>query len=108
MTCDCRKPAPGLLLQAAADLHLDPVRSYMVGDTLKDIEAGARAGAKGVLVRTGYGAESAAALGLDEGPGRKVLGEMEHPDKESILFRPVHIAEDILDAVRWIVRNLRP
>ncbi len=62
MTCDCRKPAPGLLLRAAADLNLDPARSYMVGDTLKDIEAGARAGAQGILVRTGYGAEAAAAL----------------------------------------------
>jgi len=98
-TCDCRKPAPGLLLQAAADLNLDLARSYMVGDTLKDIEAGARAGAQGVLVRTGYGSESAAAL---------IPGEKEHPNKESILFRPVHIAEDILAAAEWIVRNLRP
>ncbi|TSA44652.1 MAG: HAD family hydrolase, partial [Deltaproteobacteria bacterium] len=40
-TCDCRKPAPGLILRAAAELRLDPARSYMVGDTLKDIEAGA-------------------------------------------------------------------
>ena len=108
MTCDCRKPAPGLLLQAAADLHLEPVRSYMVGDTLKDIEAGARAGARGVLVRTGYGSESADTLRLNETSGRKIPGEREHPRTEPVLFQPVHIAEDILAAVKWIVRNLRP
>lgn len=40
--CDCRKPAPGMLLRAAEELSIDSSRSYMVGDTLKDIEAGAR------------------------------------------------------------------
>lgn len=108
MTCDCRKPAPGLLLRAAADLHLDPDRSYMVGDTLKDIEAGARAGARGVLVRTGYGSESAADLSSGEETGRKLPGEKGQSNKESVIFRPVHIAEDVLAAVQWILRNLRP
>jgi D,D-heptose 1,7-bisphosphate phosphatase len=108
MTCDCRKPAPGLLLQAVADLNLDPIRSYMVGDTLKDIEAGARVGARGILVRTGYGSESAAALIPGEEPVRKIRGEKESPNKESVLFRPVHIAEDILAAAQWIVRNHKP
>ena len=108
MTCDCRKPAPGLLLRAATDLHLEPARSYMVGDTLKDIEAGARAGARGVLVRTGYGSESADTLRLSEASGRMIPGEMEHPRTESVLHRPVHIAADLLAAVKWIVRNLRP
>jgi D-glycero-D-manno-heptose 1,7-bisphosphate phosphatase len=108
MTCDCRKPAPGLLLQAAADLHLEPARSYMVGDNLKDIEAGARAGTRGVLVRTGYGSESADTLRLNKASGRMIPGEREHPRTESVLYRPVHIAADILAAVKWIVRNLRP
>jgi D-glycero-D-manno-heptose 1,7-bisphosphate phosphatase len=107
MTCDCRKPAPGLLLQAAVNLNLDPLRSYMVGDTLKDIEAGIRAGAQGILVRTGYGAESAALIPGKE-PVRKIPGEEESPNKDSVLFRPVHIAEDILAAAQWIVRNQRP
>lgn len=108
MTCDCRKPAPGLLFKAAADLHLDPARSYMVGDTLKDIEAGARAGAQGILVRTGYGAEAAAALTTDEEPGRKIPVEKGPHGKGSVIYRPVHIAEDILAAVEWIVRNVKP
>ena len=70
-SCNCRKPSPGLLLRAAEELHLDPARSYMVGDTLKDIEAGARAGVQGILVRTGYGEEAAAELGPDEEPRRE-------------------------------------
>jgi D-glycero-D-manno-heptose 1,7-bisphosphate phosphatase len=107
MTCDCRKPAPGLLLQAAADLNLDRTRCYMVGDTLKDIEAGSRAGVQGILVRTGYGAESAALIPGKE-PVREIPGEEESPNKDSVLFRPVHIAEDILAAAQWIVRNQRP
>ncbi|MGN6697905.1 MAG: D-glycero-alpha-D-manno-heptose-1,7-bisphosphate 7-phosphatase, partial [Thermomicrobiales bacterium] len=48
--CDCRKPAPGLILQASADLALDPARSWLVGDILDDIEAGWRAGCRTVLV----------------------------------------------------------
>jgi histidinol-phosphate phosphatase family protein len=49
-----RKPAPGMLLRAAAELNLDLARSWMIGDTLRDILAGQRAGCRGcVLVRTG-------------------------------------------------------
>ncbi len=44
MTCNCRKPGPGLLLQAAADWNIDLERSYMIGDSLSDIEAGSAAG----------------------------------------------------------------
>ena len=85
MTCGCRKPAPGLLLQAAADLNLDTASSYMVGDTLNDIEAGTRAGVQGILVRTGYGSESAVALSPGEEPRLKILGEKEPPNRESVL-----------------------
>lgn len=51
--CDCRKPAPGLLLRAAADLGLDLGRSWFVGDILDDCEAGNRAGCRTVLVDRG-------------------------------------------------------
>jgi D-glycero-D-manno-heptose 1,7-bisphosphate phosphatase len=54
--CDCRKPRPGLLLRAAADLRLDLASSCLVGDKLSDLEAGASAGCHTILVRTGYGA----------------------------------------------------
>lgn len=54
--CDCRKPAPGMLLRAAADLDLDLSRSVMVGDKRSDAEAGRAAGIReAVLVRTGHG-----------------------------------------------------
>src|SRR6187399_1512044 len=50
--CDCRKPAPGMLRQAAADLDLDLARSFVVGDKWTDVQAGVAAGARGILVRT--------------------------------------------------------
>ena len=53
MRCDCRKPAPGLPLRAARELQLDLARSWFVGDILDDIEAGARAGCRTVLVDQG-------------------------------------------------------
>jgi D-glycero-D-manno-heptose 1,7-bisphosphate phosphatase len=56
VTCDCRKPRPGLITRAAADLNLDLSRSFTIGDRLKDVEAGQAAGTRTVLVRTGYGA----------------------------------------------------
>lgn len=43
-SCDCRKPAPGMLLAAARDLHLDLASSLIVGDTASDMRAGAAAG----------------------------------------------------------------
>jgi D-glycero-D-manno-heptose 1,7-bisphosphate phosphatase len=54
--CDCRKPKPGMLLAAARDLGLDLSRSWMIGDKVCDLRAGAAVGCRTVLVRTGYGA----------------------------------------------------
>ena len=53
LRCACRKPEPGLLLRAAADLDLDPARSWFVGDILDDVEAGNRAGCRTILVDLG-------------------------------------------------------
>lgn len=44
--CDCRKPKPGLLLQAAKDFNIDLSESYMIGDSERDVEAGKNAGVK--------------------------------------------------------------
>jgi D-glycero-D-manno-heptose 1,7-bisphosphate phosphatase len=52
-----RKPEPGMLLEAAADFHIDLARSYLIGDKSADIECGRRAGTLTILVQTGYGAE---------------------------------------------------
>ena len=56
--CNCRKPQPGMILQAAKDLALDLENSILIGDALTDIQAGRKAGIGQVaLVRTGRGAE---------------------------------------------------
>jgi D-glycero-D-manno-heptose 1,7-bisphosphate phosphatase len=52
--CQCRKPLPGLLLQAAAKYTIDLSASFMVGDRWRDIEAGRRAGCRTVLIEQGY------------------------------------------------------
>jgi len=88
--CNCRKPAPGMLLKAAQDLNIDLTKSYMVGDRFRDMEAAKRVGVKGVLVKTGYGSE----LLQDDGP-----------DKATEEGKPDFIAADILDAVRWILKD---
>ncbi len=53
--CACRKPFPGMLLQAAADLFLDLDESFLVGDKRSDMDAGLAAGCRPILVQTGYG-----------------------------------------------------
>jgi D-glycero-D-manno-heptose 1,7-bisphosphate phosphatase len=55
--CDCRKPSPGMLLQAARELDLDLPRSWLVGDAVSDLQAARAAGARGIFVRTGRGNE---------------------------------------------------
>lgn len=53
--CDCRKPKPGLLLRASAELDVDLKRSYVIGDREGDLQLAWNVGARGVLVKTGYG-----------------------------------------------------
>ena len=48
--CDCRKPQPGLLLRAAKKYNIDLDQSWMVGDSVSDVEAGKRSGCRTVLV----------------------------------------------------------
>jgi phosphoglycolate phosphatase-like HAD superfamily hydrolase len=72
----------GLIIQAAKDFNIDLPRSYMIGDTAKDIEMASRIGAKGVLVKTGYGSN----IDVSE-------------------CHPAHVAEDVLDAVDWIMKD---
>jgi D-glycero-D-manno-heptose 1,7-bisphosphate phosphatase len=63
--CGCRKPLPGMLLNATADFSLDLAASFIIGDKLADVQAGLNAGCRPLLVRTGYGAEEAAKLPAD-------------------------------------------
>jgi D-glycero-D-manno-heptose 1,7-bisphosphate phosphatase len=85
LDCDCRKPGTGLVDQARRALEVDMARSYVVGDRCLDMEMAHRTGVKGILVKTGYG-----------------LGEIEHILPGSA-HKPVHIAQDLFDAVRWIL-----
>ncbi|HOD29701.1 MAG TPA: HAD family hydrolase [Syntrophales bacterium] len=82
--CPCRKPEPGMLLKAAAALAIDLGRSYVVGDTPRDLETARRVGARGILVRTGYGAEHLEAA-------------------SAVRTAAAHVADDLLGAVRWIL-----
>ena len=56
--CECRKPRPGMLLQAAKDLRLNLSRSWLIGDWLTDLQAASAAGVRPILVATGRGQEA--------------------------------------------------
>ncbi len=79
--CDCRKPAPGLLLAAARDWRIALDRSVMVGDRWRDIESGRRAGCKTVFIDYGYSEQRPQAPDL--------------------------IVGSLLDAVPWILETTR-
>ncbi|MBN2371210.1 MAG: HAD family hydrolase [Vicinamibacteria bacterium] len=82
--CVCRKPRPGLLHQAASDLGVDLARSYMIGDRVIDLETAWNAGARGVLVKTGYG-----------------RGELEY--QVPLAKRPPDlVAENLIEAVKLV------
>jgi D-glycero-D-manno-heptose 1,7-bisphosphate phosphatase len=56
IACECRKPGPGLVQRAAREFGIDPACSFVVGDRWLDVALARAVGARGVLVRTGYGA----------------------------------------------------
>lgn len=60
--CNCRKPLPGMLLQAADRFSLCMPSSWMIGDKLTDVEAGLQAGCRSILIATGYGCDESAGL----------------------------------------------
>lgn len=86
--CDCRKPAPGMLLRAAQELDIDLKKSFFVGDRFRDMEAAKKVEIRRILVKTGYGKE----LLQDGGP-----------DTATPESNPDFIAADVLEAVRWIL-----
>ena len=85
--CDCRKPRPGLLKRAAEEHGVDLSASYMIGDTVLDIEAARNAGATGILVLTGYG-----------------KGDLKFRMAKRGLA-PAHVAADLMEAVEWILER---
>jgi D-glycero-D-manno-heptose 1,7-bisphosphate phosphatase len=87
--CNCRKPKPGLIFQAAEELHLLPEQSFVVGDRWSDIKTAANCGARSVLVRTGYGRGDEQYIG---------------PTQE---IQPDFKADDLDEAVDWILKEIQ-
>jgi D-glycero-D-manno-heptose 1,7-bisphosphate phosphatase len=56
--CECRKPRPGMIHQAARELDIDLSQSWTIGDKWIDVQVGHSAGTKSILVRTGWGAHA--------------------------------------------------
>jgi HAD superfamily hydrolase (TIGR01662 family) len=75
--CSCRKPAPGMLQQAAKDLELDLTRSYVIGDAISDIEAADAVKAQGILVLTGRGKNQLSLLEMGKEAGCPVAADLE-------------------------------
>lgn len=86
--CDCRKPKTGLIKQAQNDFkEINLNKSYVIGDKASDIELAKNAGCKSILVKTGYGKQ------VLKGSYQKYI-------------EPDFIAENMKDAVDWILEDL--
>ena len=88
--CPCRKPQPGMLLQAAQEHNLDLSHSIMIGDALTDLEAGLSAGvAQTILLRTGR-------------------GEEQNQLPEAGDYTPINLQKDLLTVVQLLTKGDRP
>jgi D-glycero-D-manno-heptose 1,7-bisphosphate phosphatase len=87
VVCDCRKPAIGMLVKAARELGVALDRSFVVGDKTIDVQTGIAAGAKAILVMTGFGAAS-----LDECRAKGII--------------PAYVAPTVVEAVTFILQQL--
>jgi len=83
--CSCRKPATGMLSKARKDFNIDFKKSFVIGDTMKDMESGYKMGAKTILVLTGY--------------GRKISKTLTNKQRKMIS----HFARNISGAAKWIL-----
>ena len=82
--CNCRKPHPGMLINACKDYKIHPDTAFMIGDKAQDVEAGHRAHMKTILVETGYG---------------------HIVDPNALTYKPHYVAPTLLDAANWILRS---
>ena len=89
-SCKCRKPQAGMLKQAAREFELDLDSCYVVGDRYLDMELAHRAGSRSVLVLSGYGR------------GEYLFG------KDTWTRQPDHVAENLSDAIDWILSTFVP
>ncbi|HXG65066.1 MAG TPA: D-glycero-beta-D-manno-heptose 1,7-bisphosphate 7-phosphatase [Blastocatellia bacterium] len=84
VACECRKPQPGMLYQAAREHRLDLARSFVIGDKASDIMLAQSVGARSALVLTGY--------------GRRTLA-----NRDLYPCEPDIVADDLLEAVKLIL-----
>jgi D-glycero-D-manno-heptose 1,7-bisphosphate phosphatase len=77
--CDCRKPLPGMLFQAAQDWQIDLEKSFMIGDRWRDVDIGYAAGCKTIFIDYQY--------------------------DETLNYKPDYTATSIQDASEWIIRQ---
>jgi len=85
--CDCRKPKPGLLLRAAQEHDIALTRSFMIGDRITDIIAGARAGCRTILMQT----------------GKHLAPPIQTNEPLDLSAQPDYTCPDLLAAARWIL-----
>ncbi len=85
--CDCRKPKPGMLQQGGREFDLDLPESFVVGDSIVDVQAGKAVGATTILVLTGYGA-----------------GALDQCRRDGII--PDYVAPTIVQAIDFITNTL--
>lgn len=89
LNCECRKPKPGLLIQAAKEHQIELKRSFMIGDRITDNIAGARAGCRTVLVQT----------------GEHLAPPIQTNELPDLTFLPDFTCLDLAAAARWILEN---
>jgi D-glycero-D-manno-heptose 1,7-bisphosphate phosphatase len=84
--CDCRKPGRGLVDRAVEAFGVDPTRSFVIGDRWLDVEMARAIGGRGILVRTGYGADE------ERRPPATLTADA--------------IADNLIGAVGWVLRHV--
>jgi D-glycero-D-manno-heptose 1,7-bisphosphate phosphatase len=87
--CSCRKPSPGMMQEAARRFGIRLEESFVIGDRYLDVEMAHRARAASVLVRTGF--------------GQNEWDLFQHNGAA----QPDYVADDVLDAVQWILKRLK-
>jgi len=92
--CFCRKPRPGMLLQAAADMGIDLSRSYLIGDATTDMQAGLAVGCQCFLVITGRGLKQSASAMTNTEADFRFARDLQHAI-ETILYLEAFGAERI-------------
>ena len=85
VACECRKPGPGMVRQAEQRFEIDLARSFVIGDKWTDIGMATSVGARGILVRSGY-------------------GEIELRRRSASAPEAAYVAADLMEATSWLLR----